>query len=206
MPPLSNDADPTQAQAQEEYLRALLRAQEPQQGQEPQPAEDPLMQMLQSIMGTSPDGADPANPGGLPFSPDDISKATGLPPFLTDMFMGGLMGKAAPTPAQEHSAKTWTIIHILFSLLAGIYVVYSITSSIQQFGTKPPAPAVMQNPFLVFILGELLMHGSQIVIVDQGVPKGMWAWWQIFKDIARDGSIVVFMMGVSAWWNGSVGA
>ena len=199
MPPLSNGADPAQAQAQEEFLRSMLRAQEPQPGQDPQ-AEDPMMKMLNQMLGGA-DGSDPTNPGGLPFSPDDISKATGLPPFLTNMFMGGQ--KAPPTPAQEQSARIWTIVHVIFSLLAGIYVVHTITSSTLLFGASPPAPATIQNPFLIFVMGELLVHGARTLLGGQGMPEGIGAWWLILKGISRDGSIVVFMMGAAAWWNGS---
>jgi hypothetical protein len=155
-----------------------------------------MMKMLNSLLGGA-DGSDPTNPGGLPFSPDDISKATGLPPFLTNMFMG--QGTAAPTPAQEQTAWVWTLIHVIFSLLAGVHVVYVLSSSIKLFGSSPPAPVTIKNPFLVFITGELLVHSTQMFLVDRAGPKGMWAWWQILKDIARDGSIVVFMMGAASW-------
>jgi hypothetical protein len=197
---MSNSDDPALLQAQQEYIRGLLRAQDPQPGQERQ-AEDPMVKMLNSLLGGA-DGADPATPGGLPFSPEDISKATGLPPFLTNMFVG--QENATPTPAQEQTARIWTLIHVLFSLLAGIYVVHTITSSTRLFGADPPPPATIKNPFLVFIMGELLVQSTQMFLVDRAGPKGMWAWWQILKDIARDGSIVVFMMGVTSWLKGWV--
>ena len=154
------------------------------------------MKMLSSLLGGA-DAADPANPGGLPFSPDDISKATGLPPFLTNMFVG--QPNAPPTPAEEQTTRLWTLIHVFFSLLAGIYVVHVLSSSTKLFGSSPPPPATIKNPFLVFIMGELLVHTTQMILVDRAGPKGMWAWWQILKDIARDGSIVVFIMGAASW-------
>jgi GET complex subunit GET2 len=192
---MSDSDDPALLQAQQEYIRSLLRAQEPQPEQEQQ-AEDPMMKMLNSLLGGT-DASDPNNPGGLPFSPDDISKATGLPPFLTNMLMG--QGKAPPTVAEEQIARIWTLIHVVFSLLAGIYVVYVLSSSTKLFGSSPPAPPTLKNPFLVFITGELLVHGTQMFLVDRAASKGMWAWWQILRDIARDGSIVVFMMGAASW-------
>jgi GET complex subunit GET2 len=155
-----------------------------------------MMKMLNSLL-SGVDGSDPANSGGLPFSPDDISKATGLPPFLTNIFMG--QGKAPPTAADEQTARIWTLVHVVLSLLAGIYVVYVLSSSTKLFGSSPPAPATLKNPFLIFITGELLVHTTQMFLVDRAGPKGMWAWWQILKDIARDGSIVVFMMGAASW-------
>jgi len=200
---MPNSEDPALLQAQQEYIRGLLRAQDPQPGQPGQErlAEDPTVKMLNSLLGGA-DRADPATPGGLPFSPEDISKATGLPPFLTNMFWG--QENATPTPAQEQAARMWTLIHVLFSLLAGIYVVHTLTSSTSLFGADPPPPATIRNPFLVFILGELLVQSTQMFLVDRAGPKGMWAWWQILKDIARDGSIVVFMMGATNWLKGWV--
>lgn len=162
------------------------------------------MKMLSSIMGGA-DGSDPANPGGLPFTPDDIAKATGLPPFLTNMFMGGLGGqKPVATPASEQSARIWTVIHVLFSLLAGLYTVHVITSSTGLFGATPPSPPTIQNPFLIFITGELLMHGSQILVNDSGTPKGLGAWYKILKETGRDSSIIVFLLGAATWWNRAV--
>ena len=199
MPPLASTDDPAQARAQEEYLRSLLRSQEPQQGAGDGPQdEDPMMKMLNSILG----GGDPNNPtAGLPFSPEDIKKATGLPSFVTDMIFGSQ--KAPPTPAQEQSTRIWTMIHYLFSILAGLYVVRMVSYSVQEFGTNPPAPPTFQNPFLLFVMGELLVQGTRIVAVDRAGPKGAWAWWQILKNVGRDGSIVVFMLGIATWWRGS---
>ena len=157
-----------------------------------------MMKMLNSLLGGA-DGSDPANPGGLPFSPDDISKATGLPPFLTDMFLG--QGKAPPTPAEEQTARIWTLIHVILSLIAGIYVVYLLSSSIELFGSNPPPPATMKNPLLIFTTGELVVQATQMLLVDKAGPRGMWAWWQILKDIGRDGSIVVFIMGAASWFS-----
>ena len=200
---MPNSDDPALLQAQQEYIRGLLRAQDPQPGQPGQErlAEDPMAKMLNSLLGGA-DGADPATPGGLPFSPEEISKATGLPPFLTNMFFG--QENATPTPAQEQTARMWTLVHVLFSLLAGIYVVHTLTSSTSLFGVDPPPPATIRNPFLVFIMGELLVQSTQMFLVDRAGPKGMWAWWQILKDVARDGSIVVFMMGATSWLKGWV--
>jgi hypothetical protein len=198
---MSNSDDPALLQAQQEYIRGLLRAQDPQPrqpGQERQ-AEDPMAKILNSLLGGA-DGTDPATPGGLPFSPEDISKATGLPPFLTSMFVG--QENATPTLAQEQTARIWTLIHSLFSLLVGIYVVHTLTSSASLFGADPPPPATIRNPFLVFIMGELLVQSAQMFLVDRAERKGIWAWWQILKDIARDGSIVVFMMGATSWLKG----
>lgn len=155
-----------------------------------------MMKIWNSLLGGA-DGSDPADRGGLPFSPDDISKATGLPPSLTNMFLG--QRNAPPTAAEEQTARIWALVHIVLSLLAGFYVVYVLSSSTKMYGSSPPAPPTLKNPFLVFIAGELFLHTTQMLLVDGAGPKGMWAWWKILKDIARDGSIMVFMMGAASW-------
>jgi len=189
--------DPNQVQAQEEYLRAMLRAQnaQPQQGQE---QEDPMMKMLSQMMGGMSD--DPNATGGLPFSPDDIAKATGLPSFVTNMMMGG--SKAPPTPAQQRSTLTWKIIHVVFAIMAGTYLLFTITGAQSTYGASPPAPATFRNPFLVFVTGELLVQGSKIASSGTIASRGVEFWIQIFKDLSRDGAIVVFLMGLASWWNG----
>src|SRR2546423_3682267 len=109
MPLMSNSDDPAQLQAQEEYIRAFLRAQEPQpeQPQQGQQEDDPMMKMLNMLLGGT-DGSNP-NRGGLPVPPDDISKATGLPPFLTNMFIGE--ESAPPTLADKQRARIWALVH-----------------------------------------------------------------------------------------------
>jgi GET complex subunit GET2 len=145
-------------------------------------------------------GGDTGGEGGLPFSSDDLAKATGLPAFITDKFMG--KQRSPPTPAEEKADRMWNIIHTLFALLAGAYVVFVVGRSIDTFGVNSPAPATFQNPFLVFIMGELLIQGFKTVGASQGAKKGPWLWLQVLKDLARDGCIVVFVMGAASWWKG----
>jgi len=197
MPPISNAADPSQRQAQEEYLRSLLRAPDAQEEQAGQP-EDPMMKMFESILGGA--GANEDAPGGLPFSPDDISKATGLPPFLVNTFLGGQ--QAPLTPAEEKTARMWTAVHLLFAFIAGIYLLFILNRSIITFGINPPAPATIQNPFLVFATGELLIEGSKMASMGGSWKGGFGMWLQLLKDIARDGCVVVFMMGAATYWKG----
>jgi len=201
-PNLTNAASPAQTQAQEEYLRKLLRTPAPQQGQGQQgqqaEVEDPMLSMMNQMFGNL--GGDSRGEGGLPFSSDDLAKATGLPAFITDMFMG--KQRSPPTPAEEKADRMWNIIHTLFALLAGAYVVFVVGRSIDTFGVNSPAPATFQNPFLVFIMGELLIQGFKTVGAGQGAKKGPWLWLQVLKDLARDGCIVVFVMGAVGWWKG----
>lgn len=186
----------------------MLRAQDPQQqgqtGDQPQQQqmhEDPMMKLLASLTGGE-GNMDANNPTGLPFSPEDIQAATGVPSWATSMLLGG-KGKVPPTEAEQKTASIWNMAHIIFSILAGIYLVYILGDATAKFGKDPPPPATAKNPFLIFVLGELLLHGSRILTKDPSTTKRGNGWLHMMRDVARDGSIVLFMLGVTNWWNGT---
>ena len=206
-PQMPNTASPEQARMQEEYLRALLRGppQTGAQGQgEGQPPlaeqEDPMVKMLSSLMGGMNGTSDPNATGGLPFNPDDLSKATGIPSFLTNMVMGNQ--KAPPTPAEIQQTRMWRILHVAFGLLSGIYYLIAIGRAESSFGQQPPAPATFQNPFVMFVLGEVLLQSVRILTAGSSGKRGPGLWYQMVKEFAGDGAVVVFLLGVSRWWKG----
>ena len=196
-----------QAKFQEEYLKALLKGSPQSQGQdqnqdEPPLAEqeDPMMKMLGSLMsGMNPNG-DPNAQGGLPFNPDDLSKATGMPSFLTNMLMGNQ--KAPPTPQEVKETSMWRVLHAIFALVSGIYYLFAIGTAEDSFGANPPAPATFQNPFIVFVLGEVLLQSVRILTAGASGKRGPGLWYQMIKEFAGDGAVVVFLLGVSSWWKG----
>jgi GET complex subunit GET2 len=188
---------------QEEYLRALMRgpAQDNTQGEPPTTEqEDPMMKMLGSLMEGFNGMGDPNAQGGLPLNPNDISKATGIPSFVTNMFMGG---KEPPTPAEIQNTRMWKVLHILFALLCGVYHLYAVTSAEDRFGENPPAPATFQNPFLLFALGEILLQSTRILFAGSSGKRGFGLWYQMLKEFAGDGAVVVFLLGLSSWWKGN---
>lgn len=140
------------------------------------------------------------NPNDSAFSSDDLAKATGLPSLVTDI----LLGKKASPPTQKEIRMTqvWRVVHVLFALLIGLYLQYVNTRSTATFGANPPAPATIQNPFNIFVLGELVIQGAQAVILRPMSKRGLWTWLQILRDIGYDGSVVIFVMGVAVWWAG----
>jgi len=141
-------------------------------------------------------------PGGLPgLSPHDISKATGLPSFLTNMVMGGQ--KAPPTQAELQATRLWKILHVIFALIAGLYLVFTITRATETFGENPPRPATFQNPFVVFLTGELLVQGTRVGTSGYSGKSGLGLWIQILREFVGDGAIAVFMLGIASWWKGS---
>ena len=165
-----------------------------------------MMKMLQAVMGGMEGSSDPNAPGGmgpgLGLSPDDIAKATGLPPFLTNMVMGNQ--KAPPTRSEIQATRVWKIVHVLFAIVAGLHLVFSINKSTLTFGQNPPAPATFQNPFIVFLTGEVLVQSARVLLSGQSGKRGIRLWIQMGKEFIGDGAIMVFMLGVAAWLEGSV--
>jgi GET complex subunit GET2 len=193
---------------QEEYIKAMLggppqggnqRASQQRPGQPDQ--EDPMMKMLNQLMTGMEGNADPNNPGGMPFNPEELSKATGLPSSLANMLLGSQ--KAPPTPAELQTIRLWKIIHVVFALIAGIYHLLAINWAEETFGAEPPAPATFQNPFLIFVLGEILLQSSRVLLDGSMGKRGPGLYYQMAKQFARDGGIVVFILGIAAWWKGS---
>jgi hypothetical protein len=198
-------------QAQQEAFRAMLRQAAPEQGQGQQPddmAEDPTMKLLQSLMGSmpgDPNASMPGGPGGAPggaptqapsgFSPADIAGALGVPPFLANMLGGG----QPPTEAEQKTVKIWKTLHILFALGVATYLLFVISASVALFGSAPPKPATAQNPFLIFVTGELILTGGRVVT--GGKQGGIGMIISLFRDFVRDGSLVVFALGMGAWYH-----
>jgi hypothetical protein len=192
--------------AHQEYLKALLRSNPAEQQNQQQIDQDPMLKLLSSMMGGMP-GAENTAPGseftppppGSNLKPDDLAGALGIPPFLSKFLLGG--GSTPMSPAQKKQERVWKLLHTFFSLLIGVYLVILVGSSIATYGDSPPPPAAAQNPFVVFMTGELLLNGLGILL---GTSKqGTLALGkQLFSSLVRDGSIAIFILGVGSWWNG----
>ena len=159
-----------------------------------------MLKMLSSLMGSMNPNGEPNASGGLPFNPDDLSKATGIPSFVTNMLMGNQ--KAPPTPADLQKTRIWRILHILFALMSGIYYLVAIGRAESSFGDNPPAPATFQNPFVAFILGETLLQSARVVTAGSSGKRGLGLWYQMVKEFAGDGAVVVFLLGATSWLKG----
>ncbi|KAK5101813.1 hypothetical protein LTS08_004272 [Lithohypha guttulata] len=206
--------DPEQMRLQEEYVKLLLGGD--QSGQSGQPNQtgqgqqrpgmpdenDPMLKLMQGILGgMSGDPNAPAT-GDLPFSPDELAKMTGMPSFLTSMFMGG-KSQAPPTPAQISSERTWRLVRVLVAILTGLYTSFIVSSSVTTFGDNPPAPATVQNPFLVFLTGQLLVRGTQSVLASKPATQGGFKkYLQYGREVGNDAAISIFLLGVYSWWHG----
>ncbi|PKX92667.1 uncharacterized protein P174DRAFT_442535 [Aspergillus novofumigatus IBT 16806] len=183
---------PRQTQPAPEYIRALLRQNAPPAAQEG-PDEDPTMKLLNSLMaggmpgldqGAGGGGGDGAGPG---VSQAELASALGLPPFVSSMLGAATRPK---TDEEKREIWTWKVLHVLFSVVMGAYFLVVISASVATYGSQPPPPARARNPFVLFTTGEM----------GRGLA-GPGMWIQLFRDVIQDGSIVLFLLGMSAWWH-----
>lgn len=197
-----------QTQQQYEYVRALLRGNAPAAAQE-ELEQDP-MKLLNAMLGGMSQGQ-----GGIPqdspsqgasgnkimgFSPAEITSILGLPPVFADILDAAMTPES---PEAKKQAWIWRIVHVLFAFALGFYLLTLIGSSIVTYGSPPPPPATAQNPFVVFVTGELLLVGAKVLV--QGRREGGVTFWtgiQVFKDILQDGRMVLFLLGLGSWWRG----
>lgn len=206
--PSAEDApemDPETIRAQQEYLRALLRANPPEQQAQQQIDQDPMMKVLSSMLGGIPGaentapgaGIAPPNQGDLGMN--DLTSALGIPPLLSSMLFGG--GASQQTPEEKNRERIMKFLHTLFALVIGVYLVTLVGSAVTTYGVNPPPPATAQNPFIIFMTGELLLIGAQMVS-GKNQQGTLATALKIFRSLVRDGSIAIFALGAASWWNG----
>ena len=190
-------------------MRALLRqpvpSEQQQQVQQPGPEEeDPAVKLLHSILaGGGVDGSMPGGggdqQGGGP-SQADLLSALGLPPILSSM-----VGAAAQPKSEADKKETqmWKTVHVVFAIVTAVYLLFVISASTATYGGSPPPPATAQNPFLVFTTGELVLSSARMAMKSRDggglVRPGVWA--EMVRDAVRDGSLVVFVLGMGTWWH-----
>ncbi|KAE8373059.1 hypothetical protein BDV26DRAFT_272859 [Aspergillus bertholletiae] len=190
---------PENLQAQQELFRALLRQGGPSSSEQGSQEEDPTMQMLNTLM-AGMNGQDQA-PDGAAGGPSqaELVSALGLPPFVADL-LGAATHK--PTDEEKRETRTWKALHVLFAVAVGIYLLMLVGTSVSTYGSQPPPPATVQNPFLYFTTGEVVLAGARLMSKGRtGRAAGIMLWLQIFQDIIRDGSLIVFFIGMGAWWS-----
>ena len=200
--PVDERNNTDQARLQEEYMRALLSGMPQGQQDGDTGEEDQMIKMMQNLLGGmsgEPGAAPGPGIGGLPFSAEDVSKMTGIPPFLTNMFLGP--APVPPTEAEKRTESLWKLVRVVLSSLIGIYTIWIVNKSVELFGQNPPAPATAQNPFVIFVMAELLVHGAR-TMTGRTTGNGLKGWFQSVKDIGRDGAIVIFLLGCNSWWRG----
>ncbi|RVD82268.1 uncharacterized protein DFL_006700 [Arthrobotrys flagrans] len=129
---------------------------------------DPLLQMMQQMLG----GA-----GGMPGMPPPGADgsgagAGGIPPDLLSAMLGGGAGLEQPAPQESPYAKWWALLHVLCSVLLGVYAVLSLP--LRFTGTKEERVQHEETQkiplFWYFATMELLLQSTRYLLVERGGP------------------------------------
>lgn len=177
------------------------------------------MKMLQQMMGGMP-GAEGQGGEG----------EGGLPPGLAAMLgAGGMAGMGGPPATQDKHGHLWKIVHAMFALILGVYITatsHAFTGDVSRGGIAGAGHEGGRNVFWAFATAELVLQssrfflerggGSQLSgwmgIVANVVPEPYRGWLMlalrysgIWSTVVEDGMVIVFVVGVVAWWKGVVG-
>jgi hypothetical protein len=161
------------------------------------------MKLLNSLMAGGMPGLDQGAGGGGAAGPGvsqaELVSALGLPPFVSSMLGAATRPK---TDEEKREIWMWKVLHVLFSVVMGVYFLVLISASVATYGSQPPPPATARNPFVLFTTGEMVLTGARIMLRSRGGGlSGPGMWIQLFRDAIQDGSIVLFLLGMSAWWH-----
>ena len=225
----SDDPPITNPQNAEAALRQLLRdsgsgpdpptfgvASNPTgQGQE-LPEEDHMMRLLQQLLGGSLPNAQPGH---------ESSQSGGIPPEIAAALHGGPQSGSLCRPGGSTSVLAWKVLHTVFTLALGIYVLSqgtSVDSHLSRLETGFISPTDKLNIFWAFVTVELGLQAARFIL--EGEKKssgavGMLAgflpspWKErlflaarytgIWTTMVEDAMTIVWLFGVAAWWNGS---
>jgi hypothetical protein len=189
------------------------------------PGDDPMMAMLQQLMA----GAGGA-PGGDPNAqmPDALAQMAQM--FGGNPQMAQQAGMEALQPPTDRT-YLWRIVHAITALIMALYVVLS--SNILFVGTKDSreqenlggsefgsrlffwfatTQVVLQSSRYVLERGQLSqsgMLGTAAALLPQpwaGYIKIFGRYSTIFSTVAKDAMVILFVLGMVAWWNGQLGA
>ncbi|CAO2650848.1 Nn.00g091450.m01.CDS01 [Neocucurbitaria sp. VM-36] len=200
-------------------------------GQAPDAAQDPMMAMMQQMLGGGA-GAFPAMPGD-PGQPG--AGPANLPPGLANLFStmnGGGAAAAEPSPEQS-SAWIWRLVHSAFSLGLAIYIVLhtpftgsklSRDNVLEDDWTAQSTPAQnFAHFFYLFATFEVVLQSSRY-FVEKGQLQGsgilstvagilpapysgyvrtIGRYSVIYSTIVSDAMVVVFVLGATSWWRGA---
>ncbi|EEP80239.1 predicted protein [Uncinocarpus reesii 1704] len=200
-PTTAADNSPESIEAQEAYLRALLRSKQPLD----QPEEtDPTAKLLGSLMGLDSAPSDPTGGSGGAAGPpvaDILSQnltAFGLPSSMANLFTQQLRPES---PEDQRKNKTWRLLHTVVACVIGLWMMFVFQTSVATYGKRPPPPATAQNPFMHFVTAELILAGGRVLTsMGSGQLRTVRPWMQIFSNVMKDGRIILFMLAITELW------
>ncbi|EER23568.1 hypothetical protein CPC735_049380 [Coccidioides posadasii C735 delta SOWgp] len=197
----ATDQSPEDFEAQQAYLRALLRSKQPlDQPQEP----DPTAKLLSTLMGldsASPDAV--AGNGASGLAPADLlsrnlTSSFSLPPSIANFFTQQLQPES---PDSQQRNRLWRILHTIVAFTCGIWLILMLRTASMTYGENPPPPATVQSPFVHFVTAELVLGSARLLTsMRNGQLRTVRPWMQILSDIARDGKIILFLLGIAGMW------
>ncbi len=180
------------------------------------------MKMLQQMMGGMP-GSDGQGGEG----------EAGLPPGLAAMLgaggMAGIPGMGGPQAKEDKYGYLWKIVHAIFALALGMYVTatsHAFNGDISRGGISGVGHEGGRNVFWAFATAELVLQSSRF-FMERGQSSQLGGWmgmaanvlpepykgWLmlagrysgIWSTVVEDGMVIVFIVGLVAWWKGAVG-
>lgn len=177
--------------------------------------EDPMLRMMQQLMGGLPSMGGEGG-AGFPGGADG-----GLPPGLAEMFGGGQTQQEPAT----NSTRIWRIVHAVFALFLGVYAATSFMftgSEAGRLSSKTKKSEKIPQVFWIFTTIELVLQSSRYFLDGGVLPvSGVLGWAVrllpepyanyvrifsrysvIYTSIVSDAMVVVFVLGVVAWWKG----
>ncbi|EFQ96429.1 hypothetical protein CFE70_003312 [Pyrenophora teres f. teres 0-1] len=201
-------------------------------GQASDPSQDPMMAMLQQMMGVGAGGM-PGMPG-MPGAPGQTGAPPGgMPPNLASMFsamQGG--GPSEPTPDQS-SAWVWRLVHSVLSLCFAAYIVLKTPftgSKLSRDNMPDDEWATQSTPtenfahfFYIFATFQVVLQSSRYFI-EKGQLQGsgilstiagilpqpyssyvrtVGRYSVIYSTVVSDAMVVVFVLGAASWWRGA---
>lgn len=194
-------------------------------GQAPDASQDPIMALMQQMMG--------GGAGGMPGGPEQPGVAPGsLPPGLANMF-SAMNGGAAPEPSPEQSsAWIWRLVHSVFSLGLAIYIVLQTPFN----GSKLSRDSVLDDDwtvnsnaaqsfahfFYLFATFEVVLQSSRYFVEHgqlqgtgilstvagilpapySGYVRTIGRYSVIYTTVVSDAMVVVFVLGAASWLRG----
>ncbi|GAB7362537.1 hypothetical protein MBLNU230_g2855t1 [Neophaeotheca triangularis] len=180
--------------------------------------EDPMLQMMQQLMGQMPNMAGDNANGEMPQ----------IPQMLQSMMGGGQQQKAP-----SGSAYVWRIVHAVFAVSIATYVALSSTFNGSKLARRQSAftedggygigpglfvifatvQLVLQSSRFFLERGQLQGNGMIAMVANSGFVPEPYAGYirlvgryaSIFTTIVSDAMVVLFVLGAMAWWNGLEG-
>ena len=175
-------------------------------------AQEPLSEMLYHLTGMRP---------SMDVQPGDVNVPSGLESLFSGD-AGSNSQKASDSPPKR--ATVWQVLHPTLALALGLYVsiahAYDRAYVATAAGRSAGVPRPLQ-PFWVFATLELLLQSAQYFLEGISEQAGMLTAvagfipgpWKgrvrllaryngIWTTLASDALVVVWVLGVGAWWHG----